>query len=96
MVKIWAIINFIKEIPTLIKEIPGVITILKKIWNIIKGWFYKIFGKKKDLAATRLAICKACESKLKIDILGDVCAECGCVLDAKARVKDEQCELNKW
>jgi hypothetical protein len=29
-------------------------------------------------------------------MLGDVCAECGCVLSAKARIIDEQCELNKW
>lgn len=96
MVKLWAIINFIKDIPVLIKEIPGVITILKKVWNIIKGWWYKIFNKKEDLATTRLAICKTCESKLKLDVLGDVCSECGCVLDAKTRVKDEKCELNKW
>jgi hypothetical protein len=29
-------------------------------------------------------------------MLGDICNECGCILDAKARVKDEKCELNKW
>jgi hypothetical protein len=29
-------------------------------------------------------------------MLGDICNECGCVLDAKARVIDEKCELNKW
>jgi hypothetical protein len=29
-------------------------------------------------------------------MLGDICAECGCVLEAKARVEDEYCELNKW
>ena len=94
--KILAIINAIKAIPGILKELPGVISILKKVWNIIKGWFYKIFKKKQDLATTRLEICKSCESKMKMDVLGDVCAECGCVLDAKARVSDEKCELNKW
>lgn len=29
-------------------------------------------------------------------MLGDICGECGCVLEAKARVKDEKCKLNKW
>ena len=29
-------------------------------------------------------------------MLGDICDECGCVLEAKARVADEYCELNKW
>jgi hypothetical protein len=29
-------------------------------------------------------------------MLGDICDECGCVLSAKARVKDEKCVLNKW
>jgi hypothetical protein len=29
-------------------------------------------------------------------MIGDVCDECGCVLEAKARVLDEQCDLNKW
>ena len=37
-----------------------------------------------------------CNSRTHIDIVGDICDECGCVLEAKARVKDEQCELNKW
>ena len=29
-------------------------------------------------------------------MIGDICAECGCILEAKARVLDEYCELNKW
>ena len=28
--------------------------------------------------------------------LGDICDECGCILDSKTRVEDEHCELNKW
>ena len=67
-----------------------------KLIHIIKGWFYYIFNKHEQLARKRIAICKKCKSCMRIEVIGDVCAECGCVLEAKARVKDEQCELNKW
>lgn len=68
---------------------------IKKVINIFKGWYYKIFKKKQDLASKRLEICNRCTSKTK-SAIGDVCSHCGCVLDAKTRVKDEQCEMNKW
>lgn len=69
---------------------------VKKLINIIKGWYYKIFNKNDKLAKKRIAICKRCNSCVHIDIIGDICDECGCVLEAKARVLDEQCKLNKW
>ena len=69
---------------------------VKKLVNIIKGWYYKIFNKNEQLARKRIAICNKCKSKRHIDMLGDICDECGCVLEAKARVEDEYCELNKW
>ena len=69
---------------------------VKKLINIIKGWYYKIFNKNKELANKRIAICNQCSHKLHIEMVGDICAECGCVLEAKARVADEYCELNKW
>lgn len=69
---------------------------VNKLKNIIKGWYYKIFNKNEQLAKKRISICRGCTSKMHIDMVGDICAECGCVLEAKARVKDEQCELNKW
>lgn len=69
---------------------------LNKLINIIKGWYYKIFNKHEELARRRITICKKCKSCIHIDLVGDICDECGCVLAAKARVLDEQCELNKW
>ena len=69
---------------------------VRKIINIFKGWYYKTFNKNEQLARKRIAICKKCKSLEHIDMLGDICGECGCVLDAKARVIDEKCELNKW
>lgn len=67
-----------------------------KVVNIIKGWYFKFFNKNEQLAKKRIAICNKCESKVTIALIGDICDECGCVLEAKARVKDEQCKLNKW
>ena len=69
---------------------------VRKIINIIKGWYFNLFNKHEQLAIKRIAICKQCNSCVKIDMLGDICDECGCVLSAKARVKDEKCVLNKW
>lgn len=69
---------------------------VRKIINIFKGWYYKFFNKNEQLARKRIAVCKKCESLEHIDILGDICGECGCILEAKARVKDEKCKLNKW
>ena len=35
-------------------------------------------------------------ASVSADIIGDICGICGCVLEAKTRVEDEYCELNKW
>lgn len=93
--KLLNIVVFIKTIPTLLKELPGVVTILKKVWHILKGWYYKLFNKKEDIAESRLAVCKHCDNRVP-SALGDACALCGCILDAKTRVKDEHCDVDKW
>lgn len=67
----------------------------KKMVNIIKGWYYKIFNKKNKLAEYRLNICDNCPNKVHTP-LGEACNECGCILDAKTRVIDEKCDMNKW
>lgn len=71
------------------------VKLLNKIKNIIIGFVYKFFKMKTNLANDRLNICKNCPSKLHTT-MGDVCEECGCILDAKTRVKDEECDLDKW
>lgn len=69
--------------------------VAKKLRNIVIGWFRKIFNKKENLAKSRLKKCAECPYKVKL--LGqDVCNLCGCVLDAKARVEEEQCYDNRW
>ena len=70
--------------------------VIQKIINIFKGWYYRLFNKNEKLAKKRISICNKCKSKVRIELIGDICDECGCVLEAKARVKDEKCELNKW
>ena len=69
---------------------------VKKLINIIKGWYFSLFNKNEQLANKRISICKKCEYRVHIESLGDICDECGCILDAKTRVEDEKCELNKW
>ena len=69
---------------------------VSKLTNIIKGWYFHLFNKHEKLANKRIAICMKCNSRTHIDMIGDICDECGCVLKAKARVEDEYCELNKW
>lgn len=68
---------------------------IKKIKNIIIGWYLKIFNKHSDLATYRLNICKKCPYKIKV-LKQDICDLCGCILDAKARVEEEQCYDNRW
>ena len=69
---------------------------VKKLKNIIQGWIFKLFEENEQLAKERISICNKCSSRKHVESLGDICAECGCILDAKARVIDEQCVLNKW
>lgn len=68
---------------------------INKIRHIIIGWSLKLFGLEDDLANRRLVLCETCCKKVKTS-LGDVCGLCGCVLDAKVRVEDEHCELDRW
>lgn len=68
---------------------------IKKIWNILMGWYYKIFNKKNNLAKQRMLICKECHHKT-LFLNQEICNLCGCVLDAKVRVENEQCYENKW
>lgn len=68
---------------------------IKKIRHIIIGWSLKLFGLQDDLANRRLVLCETCDKRVKTS-LGDACGECGCILDAKVRIEDEHCDLDKW
>ena len=65
--------------------------------NILKGWFNWATNKEERLSKHRMVICSLCP------LMGDdgmkYCKVCGCPLEAKTRVLDEECphkEGNKW
>lgn len=74
---------------------------------IIRGNFYRLIGKNKDLYVKRYTHCGSCpfNSKNKKDltdtewlwsILGDFCTECGCPLKSKLVEPLSECPLLKW
>lgn len=66
------------------------------IKNIIIGWWNKLFKKNNDIYSERIKICNECPSQIFITKKESICKECGCLLSAKCRVKDEFCDLKKW
>lgn len=69
---------------------------VKKIVHIIKGWYYKLRGINLELLNYRMQICDECDEMLRLTKNTKVCNHCGCFLDAKNRVIEEKCPLNKW
>lgn len=64
---------------------------MKKIINIILGWWFWVTNRNNELAKSRLKVCADCSFRV-----GFTCGECGCVLQAKARLYDEECPLGMW
>lgn len=68
---------------------------MKKLSQILLGWYFWITNRNNKLAQNRLKICSTCELRV-----GLVCGVCFCTLQAKARLPEERCphptELNKW
>ena len=69
--------------------------IFTKPLTILKSIYFNIFGINQDLTTKRLKICDACSHKLQTSV-GEVCDECGCILENKTRIEDEHCDLCKW
>lgn len=59
--------------------------------SIILGWWYWLTNFNNDLASKRLAVCVECPVRK-----GLVCGSCGCVLQAKARLPEEECPKKLW
>ena len=70
--------------------------ILIKPLTILKSVYFRLFSNNEELAQKRLKICNSCSQKLNIKFVGDICGECGCILDNKTRLIDEHCDLCKW
>ena len=64
---------------------------MNKINNILSGFVFKLKDEHRLLRNTRMKICINCE-----DRDGKFCGICGCLLDAKTRVKDEECPKDLW
>ena len=70
--------------------------ILAKINNIIKGTYFNIFNKHKDIATPRLLICNKCTEQINVKNVGNFCNICGCLLESKTTVLEEHCPNDKW
>lgn len=67
----------------------------KKKFNagtVLKGFGYLASGRNGELSAERMKICNTCDQLRN----GLSCNICGCFVDAKTRVPEESCPLNKW
>lgn len=64
---------------------------MRKIFNIIIGWYRFLFKKRSVMADQRLKICQRC-----IYRKGFMCGECFCELHAKAEIEEEYCPKGKW
>ena len=71
------------------------VSVLRKVRNIIIGTYRNIFNKNQDLATQRLKYCNKCEHRMMF--MGQyICDQCGCILESKVRVEDEHCMIDKW
>ena len=71
------------------------VSVLRKVRNIIIGTYRNIFNKNQDLATQRLKYCNKCEHRMMF--MGQyICDQCGCILESKVKVEDEHCMIDKW
>lgn len=63
-----------------------------KISRVARGIGYMATGMRQDLRDKRIEQCRACE-ELRA---GLSCAACGCLVEAKTRVPEEECPKGKW
>jgi hypothetical protein len=62
--------------------------------RILLAWWFWITNRNNELAKSRLVICAGCDKRRWV-----VCGVCGCPLQTKARLEEEECPHpsgNKW
>jgi hypothetical protein len=89
------------ELPELIKPIPEpLITDLGYVEieqpKQVRPWH--LFNKNKErspetLQKERMAICKECPFFIKVT---GQCSKCGCIMEAKTRLAEASCPVDKW
>lgn len=63
----------------------------KKIHRILTGFYLLFLGSEREIEVKRRLICKDCELRK-----GVFCGECGCFINAKVQVDEEECPVGKW
>lgn len=68
-----------------------------KITQMVEAVQEKVdeFTANNELFTQRINICEKCDYFSRAT-LAPRCLECGCFLDAKARLKDSECPIGKW
>lgn len=67
---------------------------MERLRQILTGWLFWLIRKNNGLSRKRMNVCKTCDYKRGKWI--SVCWLCGCVLQAKTRVKSAYCNADKW
>lgn len=65
--------------------------LIRKCRNIVKGYWFLLWGMNDKLSRTRIIKCLECDLLKRW-----FCKSCGCFIPAKSRVKDADCPLKKW
>lgn len=68
---------------------------MKKLKNIIIGWYRKLTNRKSDYSLNRLQICSRCSYREEFAGMY-FCSKCFCELTAKSEVEDEKCLDGRW
>jgi hypothetical protein len=59
--------------------------------KILIAWYFWLTNRNDELARQRLKICSGCSYRKWF-----VCSQCGCPLQAKTRLFEEECPVGKW
>lgn len=68
----------------------------RKLPNIIKGNFNRLFGRKDSLFRKRMEKCSRCQEAELVGGLGIICGICGCPLESKLRDPGSECGKGLW
>jgi hypothetical protein len=65
------------------------------IAGIAAGMVKAATGDNQALYERRVAICRKCD-RIYVNSIGEECSVCHCFLNAKLRLKNRSCPLDKW
>lgn len=65
--------------------------LLRKVGQILSGFYLLMLGEKTEKSLERKGICLECEKRRYL-----ACGECGCIISAKVLIEEEECPIGKW